>query len=107
MKIYRVNPKPTRAKKHKTAADKSRFAKLKRMGCCICGMFYKTKTQPEIHHIETSMGRRKNHRRTIPLCPRHHQTDYLSVHVSKKFFEHIFGTESELLAKVNALLEKM
>lgn len=96
--------KPTRAKKHKTAADKARFEKLKRLGCCVC---HYGGNPADIHHIETGMGRRKRHDRTIPLCKFHHVDSRVSVHGNKSGFEYFFGTEAELLAKVNALLERM
>lgn len=96
--------KPSRGKKHKTKADKDRFAALKRMGCCICWMFYKQGSPADIHHIETGMGRRKDHQRTIPLCKSHHQIGPFAVHVDKRRFERLYDTESDLLAKVNKML---
>lgn len=97
--------KPLRAKKHKTAADKARFANLKWMRCCVCNPAENFYPMPDIHHIETGMGRRKDHQRTIPLCKKHHTEGMLSIHRNKTVFQLWYGSEAELLAKVNALLE--
>lgn len=98
--------RPTRAKKHKTAADKKRFEALVKLGCICCRISARGYVYPQIHHIETKMGKRKNHARTIPLCLNHHQSGHSSIHGHRSYFEFFYGTESELLAKVNKLLEQ-
>jgi hypothetical protein len=53
------------------------------------------------------MSLRAPHLLTIPLCPYHHQTGPFgeAVHNGKRTFEANFGTEQELLAQVQSLLE--
>lgn len=95
--------------------DLSRFDQLQRIGCIACRMegFH---TAADVHHI-LSGGRRTGHQGTIPLCPWHHRgfggdstpavlkaMGPSLAHGSKAFHAH-FGTQVELLAKVNSLIE--
>lgn len=106
-------PKPSRAANHKTHADNVRFHKLKKLGCIACKIEWGEHIciPPFIHHCFTKMGKRKNHQHTISLCDEHHDhpgiVGYPSIHHHTKSFEAKYGTEAELLAKVNAILEKM
>ena len=65
---------------------------VKNRPCCICG-----KAPPSAaHHIETGMGRKKKHMKTIPLCDFHHQGQ-MGIHtLGKKAWQKKFGTEREL-----------
>lgn len=92
-------PKPTRASKYKTAADKSRHAKIAQMPCMACG-----RRPVEVAHLFTGMGRRKDHQKTIPLCYPCHRGSKISAHGSTKAFSAIHGTDAELLARVNQIL---
>lgn len=88
--------------------DKERFDKLKRIGCIAChkkGRF----TDPVIHHIRkhTGLSLRPKHTETIPLCPFHHNMGNASVHLNKKLFNHLFGTEDELLKLTNIKIEEL
>jgi hypothetical protein len=93
-----------------TKADVERFEKLQALGCICCRLQVGMIATPvEIHHI-VSGGRRKGHQFTLPLCIWHHRGIITwgalgpsLAHGSKPFHEH-FGTQMELLAKVNALL---
>ena len=68
-------------------------------------------TPPAIHHIE---GRTKEgcHKLTIPLCPNHHQyksngSIWVSLHGDgRAAFEKAYGSEMELLAQVNELINE-
>ena len=66
-------------------------------------------SDPIIHHIRkhTGMGLRPSHDDTIPLCPRHHNMGNQSVHLNKKLFESLFGTELELLKETNIEIIKL
>ena len=81
--------------------DKKRFDKLRQIGCIACG-----KNEPVIHHIRkhTGLSLRPSHDDTIPLCPQHHNMGNQSIHLNKKSFEHMFGTEIELLKETNLKL---
>ena len=52
------------------------------------------------------MGLRPSHFDTIPLCSGHHRTNKISVHLGKKEFEKRYGTELEILEKVNREIER-
>ena len=87
-----------------TKADKERFDKLHRLGCIVCRK-KGTYSQPAIHHI-TRGGQKRDHQRTIPLCPYHHQYGGFgeAVHDRYKIFPDRYGTEDELLLMVNKTL---
>ena len=78
------------------------------LGCIVCLLYLNTWTPPEIHHI---YGRTKPgaHQFTLPLCYHHHNAwvdceEYTSRHPYKARFVQRYGTEEELLAKVEELL---
>ena len=88
--------------------DKERFEKLKQIGCIACqqkGFF----SEPVIHHIRkfTGIGLRPPHDKTIPLCPEHHNMGNESIHLNKKKFEELFGTELHLLDKTNQQIKEL
>ena len=64
---------------------------------------------PVIHHIRknTGLGIRPKHDETIPLCPGHHNMGNKSVHLNKKIFVEMFGTEQELLNEVNEKIKQL
>lgn len=100
-------PKPERGNKTKTKADMTRFEALHKMGCYICTVLYGFGwRKPEIAHLDTGMGRRKDHKKTIPLCTYHHREGELSHHRNGKGFAVLFGTDELLLDRVNDVLEK-
>tara|TARA_R100001509_G_C4870831_1_gene216626 strand:+ start:74 stop:373 length:300 start_codon:yes stop_codon:yes gene_type:complete len=84
--------------------DKDRFDKLKQIGCIACGS-----TNVVIHHIRkhTGLSIRPSHDDTIPLCPIHHNMGDQSVHLNKKKFEHLFGTELKLLHETNTIIKQL
>jgi hypothetical protein len=82
---------------------------------CICCRAQGVKNGAEIHHI-VSAGRRQGHEQTLPLCAYHHRgvtppgmtsRDALNLfgpsrhHHGRRMFEDHWGTEQELLQKVN------
>ena len=88
--------------------DKIRFDKLRQIGCIACskkGLF----SEPVIHHIwnHTGLGLRPPHTDTIPLCPAHHNMGNESVHLNKKKFYSLFGTEYELLEETNQKIKQL
>ena len=85
-------------------SDRIRFNKLKELGCVACGS-----NNVVIHHIRkhTGMSLRPSHDDTIPLCPIHHNIGNQSVHLNKKLFESLFGTELELLRETNMEIIKL
>jgi len=91
-------------------SDKNRLDALSQMGCIACRIAGYGITPPEIHHIRhgVGMGQRNNHSMTIPLCPQHHRgtagNKVPSVHGSPRAFALAFGTELELLDRVNRMM---
>ncbi len=73
-----------------TAKEKRHMGKVAALGCLIC------KQPANVHHIRTE--RIKNHFLTIPLCREHHQGDF-SIHMDKRQFENIYGSELFMLAQ--------
>ena len=64
-------------------------------------------TNAEVHHIRsnTGLGLVTKHFATIPLCSSHHRTKK-SVHLGKREFVKRYGTEQEILEKVNREIER-
>lgn len=89
-------------------SDKVRMRALADLGCIVCLLHLNTWTPPEIHHT-TGKTKKGAHQCTLPLCFRHHREGvdseaYTSRHPYKARFEARYGTEQELLAKVEELL---
>jgi len=98
--------KPMRKRSRKRTAYMASAARqdaLEHMGrvaalpCLICGAM-----PVEVHHLH---GKRDD-LRTIPLCPRHHRTEYgpQAYHYSRRNFNALHGSDDELLARTMALL---
>lgn len=70
--------------------------KVKSLGCLICG------APAEAHHLPDP----RDDLRTIPLCPKHHRTEYgeQAYHYSRPNFTARHGSDDELLARTLALL---
>jgi hypothetical protein len=78
-----------------SAASERHMMRVRDLGCLVC-------QQPaNAHHIRED--RIKNDFLTIPLCFQHHQGDF-SIHMSKRQFTNIYGSELDLLAKTIELL---
>jgi len=94
-------------KKVKTKAEKERLQTIAEMPCYACFQDG-VEMQSEVHHIRkhTGMGLRPSHFDTIPLCSGHHRTNKISVHLGKREFEKRYGTEQEILKKVNREIER-
>lgn len=94
--------------KSKTKAEKLHLSRVAALGCIVCAQLGYPDSPAGIHHIRTGQGagQRAGHFHTIPLCPIHHQTGGYGVayHAGPQAWENNFGTETELLAQVNAEL---
>jgi hypothetical protein len=55
-----------------TAAEKAHMGRIAAMGCLVCG------EAATIHHVTSDGMKRiaRSHKRTAPLCPRHHQIQF-------------------------------
>jgi hypothetical protein len=102
--------------------DEKRYAALRQIGCIACVLKGYTFPcgHPEIHHL-VDKGYRKHsggNQATIPLGPWHHRgeprIDYTatemraiwgpSMFAESKEFARLYGSQRDLLAKVNELL---
>ncbi|PPC85262.1 MAG: hypothetical protein CTY37_08595 [Methylotenera sp.] len=85
-----------------TNKERYHLSQVAMLGCIICGNI------PEIHHVRHGMGlgQRNSNFNVIPLCHVHHRTGGFGVafHAGKKTWQENFGTELELLDKVNEKL---
>jgi hypothetical protein len=99
--------------------EKKRFDALRELGCIACKRDLHWRS-PEIHHLVDN-GYRKHsggHQATIPLCDWHHRGTPIEGHalhwmrsqlgpsmaLESKAFAERYGSQRELLAKVNELL---
>ena len=93
-----------------SAAEKRFHDQLASLGCIACRIDSNHNPMVSIHHID---GRTKPgaHMRVLPLCAGHHQDGYgipglIAVHPYKRRFEDRYGSQYELLAMCEQLLEK-
>lgn len=87
-----------------TSAEKKHLSAVAELGCLICRM------PAEIHHCRLGMGKgqRDSHFRVLPLCPTHHRGGYgIGFHGGKRIWQEKYGTEEELLLKVDEELRLM
>lgn len=93
-----------------SAAERRFHDRLASLGCIACRIDGKHNPMVSIHHID---GRTKPgaHMRVLPLCAGHHQDGYgipglIAVHPYKRRFEDRYGSQYELLAMCEQLLEQ-
>ena len=72
-----------------SSAEKRYMGRVAALPCCACGA-----TGVHVHHLR---GIKRNNYLVIPLCPSCHQGEF-SIHMDRKSFEAIYGSELELLA---------
>ncbi len=96
------------AKKRPNKVERERLKTIGEMPCYACFQDGKGEVPSEVHHIRkhTGMGLRPSHFDTIPLCSGCHRTNKISVHLGKREFERRYGTEQEILEKVNREIER-
>lgn len=97
----RINPVSAKRRARK-AAEKAdgaweHMARVKMLPCLVCGAY-----GVDVHHE----GKPRSDWRVLPLCPRHHKTEYGpgAYHFSKGAFYAKHGTSEELLARVRDML---
>ena len=95
------------AKKRPNKVERERLKTIGEMPCYACFQDGR-ETNAEVHHIrtQTGLGLRPSHFATIPLCGFHHRYGKVSVHLGKKAFVERYGTEQEILEKVNREIER-
>lgn len=91
-----------------TADERRHMARVAALGCIACLVERRTETPAGIHHTD---GKTKPgaHFKVLPLCAVHHQggdnnAHYVSVHPHKAAFHARYGSEGDLLRRVENLL---
>lgn len=81
--------------------------KVQQLGCIVCANRGFPDVPAEIHHTRGKTVK-DAHLYVLPLCPSHHRfgghIEPISRHPYKKRFEDAYGTEAELLTKVQEIL---
>jgi hypothetical protein len=93
-----------------TAAEKRHLNSVAELGCIVCKIHEGTYTPAEIHHIDGKTKPRA-HFNVLPLCYWHHRGNndcetFTSRHPYKSEFESRYGTETDLLKRVEEFLSK-
>ena len=80
-------------------AGKAHMARVALQHCLVCGAW-----PVDVHHLPSP----RNDLRTIPLCPFHHRKEYgpQAYHYSRRNFNALHGSDEELLARSNDMLQK-
>lgn len=89
------------ANKTATTAEKAHLSRVAALGCMVCRM------PAQVHHCGTHLGGGRDHMRVIPLCVTHHTNGGygVAIHAGKAKWQKTYGTEQELLDKVNLMLQ--
>lgn len=83
-----------------TKAEKFHMAAVKELPCVVCG------ARPvDVHHAGTGMGGRRDHMQILPLCQEHHTGENGIHKVGRPIWRLAYGTETELLKKIEELLD--
>lgn len=107
-----------------TKSDRLRMDRISRLPCMACVQECCTQPNPtEVHHIVDKGYRRLSggHKATIPLCGWHHRGEPImgdttlhmrayygpSMFHESKEFSKIYGTQRELLTRINNLIEEL
>lgn len=95
------------AKKVANKEEREYMAKVADHGCIACEIDGLVRPA-EIHHVRnhTGMGLRPSHFDILPLCPTHHRTGKISVHLGKKAFIEKYGTEEKLMKIVKERIKQ-
>ena len=92
----------TRSRTPKRTRDFEYLAKVRALGCCICGR------DAEAHHIRSGYGtsQRASDLEAIPLCPKHHREgpEGVAFHAGPRRWQTIAGDELEHLQRTWKLL---
>jgi hypothetical protein len=93
-----------------TKAERAHMEAVQALGCIVCRTTHEGYVPAEIHHVLKN-GRRMGHMFVLPLCWQHHRLgantpSVVSRHPWRLEFQARYGTEEQLLAKVDELLSR-
>ena len=74
-----------------TQAERDNLLRVKGLPCAVCGL----PGPSYAHHVDTGMGRRKDHGKVIPLCYNHHQGPEGIHTLGKKEWRRRYGDERD------------
>lgn len=91
-------------KKKRTKVMSERLGKIAELGCLVCSDIGYPDTPAEIHH---QLGQGRDDNKCIPLRPTHHRFGKFgrAVHNGTKTFESFYGTQAEMVQRVNKLVD--
>lgn len=98
-------------RKARSKATKAHMSRVAELGCIACLIAGTPGTPPELHHPRTDAGagQKAPDSDVIPLCPPHHRgtqhPHVPSIHLDRLKFIETFGSEAELLGKVQLILK--
>lgn len=109
----RINPLPVYVKSERSkhprkfnTEEKQHMDKVRKLGCIVKN--HECEGRTTIHHTGTGAGGRKNHMKVIGLCVEHHLgmrgINSLTGAMSRREWESVYGSESELLKLVDEKL---
>lgn len=88
--------------------DKQRAKQLVEIGCIVCIIHEKVRTEACIHHLTgikyRGTGKKASDEHTLPLCHNHHQGKDGIHTIGMRPWEGKYGTQTELLAITNNLI---
>jgi len=93
-----------------TKAQQAHRDAVAALGCVACAKQGHHTPGVELHHIRETAGagQRSGEDEVVPLCPAHHRGIHRpltpSIHLDRRVFIELFGTELELLAEVKRRL---
>lgn len=90
-----------------TKAERFWWERVRELGCVLrfLGHGKECSGYTQVHHIGTGIGRRKDHKRVIPLCLNHHQGDYGFDCIGKRVWQEKYAPEDVLLTIVKEKLD--
>jgi len=98
-------------RKARSKATKAYMGRVAELGCIACLIAGTPGTPPELHHPRTDAGagQKAPDSDVIPLCPPHHRGTMHplvpSIHLDRLKFIETFGSEAELLERVQLILK--
>jgi len=103
--VYQKQPKSKHPRRF-TAEEKRHMDKVRALPCIVKN--HECEGHTTLHHCGTGAGGRKYHMEVLPLCIEHHLgrrgINSLTGAMSRREWESIYGTEKELLEKLNRIL---
>ena len=97
-------------KKSHTKAEREHMNNVAALPCIACWVSGVITPDVQLHHIRAGVGKgqRADHFKVLPLCYLHHigGGHGVAFHAGKQTWQDIFGTEADLLRRVNKLLER-